>query len=108
MKDSTEDNVPPDLEQYRICLKLLADLQLNPRLQVREDASEIVQQTTLEAHGDFADFRGRTEAELRAWLKTILPRNLPRACLLQTTTGRTLARSWFSGHPDPDIIHGNQ
>ena len=76
MKVTTEDNAAPDLDQYRSYLKLLADLQLNPRLRVKEDASDIVQQTMLEAHRDFAGFRGKTEAELRAWLKTILTRNV--------------------------------
>ena len=76
MTVSPDDNVVPDLDQYRSYLKLLADLQLNPRLRVKEDGSDIVQQTMLEAHGDFADFRGKTEAELRAWLKTILTRNV--------------------------------
>ncbi len=69
MQVSTEDNAAPDLDQYRSYLKLLADLQLNPRLKVKEAPSDIVQQTMLEAHRDFAGFRGRTEAELRAWLK---------------------------------------
>ena len=76
MQDSTEDNAAPALDQYRSYLKLLADLQLNPRLKVKEDASDIVQQTMLEAHRDFAAFRGKTEAELRAWLKTILTHNV--------------------------------
>ena len=73
---TTEDNAAPDLDQYRSYLKLLADLQLNPRLKVKEDASDIVQQTMLEAHRDFPGFRGKTEAELRAWLKMILTHNL--------------------------------
>ncbi len=71
-----EENAPPDLEQYRGYLKLLAELQLNPRLRVKEGASDIVQETMLDAHRDFADFRGKTDLELRAWLKMILTRNL--------------------------------
>ena len=66
----------PDLEPYRSYLKLLADLQLNPRLRVKEDASDIVQQTMLEAHRDFQTFRGKTDAELRVWLKMIMTNNL--------------------------------
>jgi len=76
MKVSTEDNAAPELEQYRDYLKLLADLQLNPRLRVKEGGSDIVQQTMLDAHRDLANFRGKTDLELRAWLKMILTRNL--------------------------------
>ncbi|MBL8816559.1 MAG: sigma-70 family RNA polymerase sigma factor [Planctomyces sp.] len=70
------DDGLPILERYRQYLKLLAELQLNPQLRSKEDASDIVQKTMLEAHRDFADFRGKTEAELRAWLKQILIHNL--------------------------------
>jgi RNA polymerase sigma-70 factor, ECF subfamily len=76
MKVGADNNTDPDLEQYRSYLKLLADLQLNPQLKVKEGASDIVQQTMLEAHRDLGGFRGKSEAELRAWLKTILTHNL--------------------------------
>ncbi|WP_442510205.1 sigma-70 family RNA polymerase sigma factor [Novipirellula sp. SH528] len=76
MTVSTDDDAAPNLEQYRGYLKLLADLQLNPRLRVKQGSSDIVQQTMLDAHLGLADFRGKTDAELRAWLKTILTRNL--------------------------------
>ena len=78
MRDVTENlSTPdPDLEQYRRYLKLLAEMQLNPHLKVKEDASDIVQQTMLEAHRDFVTFRGKTEAELKAWLTTILANNI--------------------------------
>lgn len=76
MKASNDGNAVPDLEQFRSYLKLLADLHLNPRLRVKEDSSDIVQQAMLEAYRDFHDFRGRTDAELRSWLKTILTNNL--------------------------------
>ncbi len=76
MNANTDDRDLPDLEQYRSYLKLLADLQLNPRLKIKEDGSDIIQQTMLEAHRDFATFYGKTEEELRAWLKTILTHNV--------------------------------
>ncbi len=76
MKVSAEDHAAPKLEQHRNYLRMLADMQLNPRLRVKEGASDIVQQTMLDAHRDLADFRGQTDAELRAWLKMILTRNL--------------------------------
>ena len=76
MKTSREGSAVPDLEQFRSYLMLLADLQLNPRLRVKEDASDIVQQAMLEAHRDFHSYCGQTDAELRGWLKTILTNNL--------------------------------
>src|SRR5204863_1527751 len=40
------------------------------------DASDIVQQSLLEAHQDLAALKDETEAELVAWLRAILTRNL--------------------------------
>jgi len=70
---------PPDLERFRKLLLLLAEIELSPRLRAKEDASDIVQQTLLEAHRDLPTYRGQTEAELVGWLKTILARNLLNA-----------------------------
>ena len=39
------------------------------------DASDIVQQTCMEGHRDFAAFRGQAEGELLAWLRRILEHN---------------------------------
>lgn len=60
------------LKRYRPWLRLLAQLQIDPQLHRRFDASDIVQQTMLEATRDFPQFRGNTEAELTAWLRQIL------------------------------------
>lgn len=64
------------LERYRGYLDLLVRVQIGRRLQGKVDSSDLVQETFLEAHGDFAGFRGTTEAELVAWLRQILARNL--------------------------------
>jgi RNA polymerase sigma-70 factor (ECF subfamily) len=61
-----------DLERYRGWLGLLARLQVEPRFRAKFDASDIVQQTLLEAVRDWPKFRGGTEAELAAWLRRIL------------------------------------
>ena len=45
---------------------------LDPRLRGRLDPSDVVQQTLLIAHEKQEQFRGRTDAELAAWLRTIL------------------------------------
>jgi RNA polymerase sigma-70 factor, ECF subfamily len=92
MKVSTDGHATPELEQYRDYLKLLADLQLNPRLRAKEDASDIVQQTMLDAHLGFADFRGKTDAELRAWLKMILTHNLLAVARRYGTHKRAVGR----------------
>jgi RNA polymerase sigma-70 factor (ECF subfamily) len=60
------------LEQYRNYLTLLARLQIGRRLQGKVDEADLVQETFLEAHRQFARFRGDSEAELAAWLRTIL------------------------------------
>jgi RNA polymerase sigma-70 factor (ECF subfamily) len=67
---------PPDLEQFRGYLKLLAEVQLSPRLRQKADASDLVQSALLEAHRDLAAYRGTSDAELLAWIKTILTRNV--------------------------------
>jgi len=64
------------LELYRGYLALLARLQIGRRLQGKVDAADLVQETFLEAHRDFAQFRGTTEATLLAWLRQVLARNL--------------------------------
>jgi len=66
----------PDLNQYRGYLRALAQIELGRRLQSKVDASDIVQQSLLEAHQDLGALKGKTEAELVAWLRTILTRNL--------------------------------
>mgnify|MGYP001818367121 FL=1 len=65
-----------DLENYRQYLRVLADMQLDPRLRAKEDRSDIVQITLVQAYRDLDGFRGNTEGELRAWLKTILTHTL--------------------------------
>jgi RNA polymerase sigma-70 factor (ECF subfamily) len=65
-----------DLERFRSYLLLLARLRLDPLLRAKAGASDMVQQTMLEAHRDLAGFRGRTVGEQAAWLRQILARNL--------------------------------
>lgn len=62
--------------RYRHYLAMLAKAQLGRHLRTKCDASDIVQQTLLEAHRDFADFQGEHDGELRAWLRRILAHNL--------------------------------
>lgn len=61
-------------ERYRSYLKYLARqlLRTAGRVQHKIDASDLVQDVLLQAHVARPQFKGTTEAELRAWLKTIL------------------------------------
>jgi RNA polymerase sigma-70 factor (ECF subfamily) len=60
------------LLRYQPWLRLLARPQLDSRFQGKFDASDIVQQTLLEACRALPQFRGTTEAELKAWLRQVL------------------------------------
>ena len=64
------------LQLYRNYLALLARLHIDPRLQGKVDASDLVQETFLKAHRNFGQFRGNTEEELVSWLRQILTNNL--------------------------------
>ena len=83
---------PKPLDEYRSYLEFLARRQLDPRVRRRLDASDIVQQTMLEAHEARDTFRGRTPGELGAWLRRILGRNLADALRALRRAKRDIAR----------------
>ena len=72
-------NEPGELDRlFGLCrnyLGIVARAQVETWLQAKVDASDLIQQTMLEAYRDFANFRGSTEAEWLAWLKRILAHN---------------------------------
>lgn len=64
------------VERYRGYLGLLVRLRLDDELRAKVSASDIVQQSLFEAVRDYHSYRGNSEAELAAWLRSIVARNL--------------------------------
>jgi RNA polymerase sigma-70 factor (ECF subfamily) len=56
-------------------LSIVARAHVESWLQAKVDASDLVQQTMLEAHRDFTRFHGATEGEWLAWLRQIVSHN---------------------------------
>jgi len=71
-RNGSEESLGRVLESYAKYLTLLARLQIGRRLQGKVDPADIVQEVFLEAHRQFGQFRGTSEAELIAWLRRIL------------------------------------
>ncbi|AMV26940.1 ECF RNA polymerase sigma factor SigR [Gemmata sp. SH-PL17] len=80
------------LGRYRDYLLVLARLHLGARLRTKLDASDIVQQTILQAHTHQAQFRGATEAEWLGWLRVILANTLAGVVREFETAARDLSR----------------
>jgi RNA polymerase sigma-70 factor, ECF subfamily len=60
------------LEGCRRYLLAIAERQLDPELRSKGGASDLVQETFLEAQRNFARFQGSSPDELRAWLRQVL------------------------------------
>ncbi len=69
---TTPESPDDELEPFRNYLTILAESQLHAKLRSKVDAADVVQQTLLQAHQARTQFRGTTEAEKAAWLRTIL------------------------------------
>jgi RNA polymerase sigma-70 factor, ECF subfamily len=67
------------LEAHRTALHQLAKRQLEGRIAVRVDASDVIQQTFLEAYRSFPQFAGQDARELVAWLQSILDHKVATA-----------------------------
>lgn len=80
------------VEQFRTYLLLLAQAQLGRQLGPKLDASDVVQQTLLDAHRQRQQFRGRTPAEMAAWLRRMLACNLADAVRALNRGKRDIAR----------------
>ncbi len=90
--DNQAESSDEVLGRFREYLLLLARLQLGDRLPAKLDASDVVQQTLLEAHRKMAQFRGQSAAEMAAWLRQMLACNLADAIRALGRAKRDVAR----------------
>ncbi len=79
------------VERFRTYLLVLARMHLG-RQGHRLDPSDLVQQTLLEAHRQFGQFRGHSPAEMAAWLRRMLASNLADAWRAQKRGKRDVSR----------------
>jgi RNA polymerase sigma-70 factor (ECF subfamily) len=75
-RQGSKDDLGRLLEACRPYLLQVADRTLDPDLRAKAGASDLVQQSFLEAQQHFDRFRGATEEEWRAWLGRILLNNM--------------------------------
>lgn len=90
------------LKLYRNYLRYLARSGAGKAFGAKADPSDVVQDTLLRAFQGFAGFRGETEAELLAWLRQILARQITNlARHYQGTAKRELGRE----HSIEDVLY---
>jgi RNA polymerase sigma-70 factor (ECF subfamily) len=80
------------LEGWRRYLLSIAEGQLDADLRAKGGASDLVQETFLEAQRDFEQFQGSSPDELRAWLRQVLLNNLGAFTRRFRATGKRAVR----------------
>jgi RNA polymerase sigma-70 factor (ECF subfamily) len=75
-RQGSEEALGHVLERWRPYLLHMANEELASDLQAKVGASDLVQETFLDAQRDFGRFHGATEDEWRAWLRSILQNKL--------------------------------
>ena len=76
------------LENLRAYLLAIAERELDPNLHAKGGASDLVQETLMDALRDFGRFQGGTEEEFKAWLRRLLLHNLVDFTRLYRETGK--------------------
>jgi RNA polymerase sigma-70 factor, ECF subfamily len=75
-RGGSADALGEALEACRAYLLIVAERELHPAVRAKGGASDLVQQTFLEAHRDFGRFHGNSQEELLAWLRQVLRNNV--------------------------------
>ena len=92
-RHGSRDALGQILETQRNYLLLIAQTELGLDLQAKGGASDLVQDTFLEAQRDFRNFGGASSGELRAWLRQLLLHHVGKfARRYRTTRKRRITR----------------
>jgi RNA polymerase sigma-70 factor (ECF subfamily) len=102
-RDGDESAVNRLLAEYRPYLRLIAEQEVGPALQRREDASDIVQRTEIEAYQAIRKFQGSSEPEFSAWLKQILRRNVSNLVRDHRAAKRDVRRERYLDDSDDSV-----
>jgi RNA polymerase sigma-70 factor (ECF subfamily) len=94
ISQATVDDVARNqlLAIYRPYLKIVAERLVGDVLRRREDASDLVQRSLIEAAEALPRFQGRTEAEFTAWITRLLKRNIADAARTHRRARRDMRR----------------
>lgn len=87
------------LEACRTYLLHVAEHELDAKLRAKGGASDIVQQTFMEAQQDFSRFSGTSESELLAWLRRMLLNNISNFRRTYVQTAKRSTNREVSIHP---------
>lgn len=90
-RKASGDAVGQLLGRYRNLLRMLVRAQLRGPIQARVDDSDLVQDALVQAFKGFSQFRGQTEAEMVAWLRSILASQLASLYRHHCAAKRSLA-----------------
>ncbi len=91
------------LQSYQNYLNLLADEELGSAIKVKASASDLVQDSFLEAKRDFGQFTGQSTEEFQAWLRRLLLNNVANVIRsYQGTEKRDISREVPASRCDPD------
>lgn len=84
----SKESLGQALEGCRGYLLHVAFQEMDPELLSKAGASDLVQETFLEAQRDFARFQGEDETALLAWVKAILKNNIANFTRQYKQTGK--------------------
>ena len=94
-RHGSRDALGQILDTQRNYLLSIAQTELGMDLQAKGGASDLVQDTFLEAQRDFQHFGGASSGELRAWLRQLLLHHVGKfARRYRTTRKRRIAREF--------------